>query len=356
MLNKVFIDFERMKYKHTGLYHFCLNLGQSLLKEVEAAKEQLCFFVPPSVKGIFGDDAKYIKQHDLHKFFLPTSLKFQVWHATHQGTDYYPYRNKVKKVLTIHDINFMHDRSKSAYKRNKYLNALQKKIKKADHITTVSKFVLNDVLKYIDLADKPTSIIYNGCNITEIKELQKPNIVPNSSFLFTIGTIMAKKNFHVLPALLINNDMQLIIAGIVHDDSYKQKIIAEANKYNVVNRIIFTGPISENDKQWYFSNCTAFIFPSLTEGFGLPVIEAMYFGKPVILSEYTSLPEVGGDCAYYFNNFEPEHMQEVLLKSLHHYNTTQAADKIKHRVSLFTWSHAAKQYMDVYRGLYSKLA
>ena len=117
------------------------------------------------------------------------------------------------------------------------------------------------------------------------------------------------------------------------------------------DRVVFTGAVSENDKQWYMQHCLAFVFPSLAEGFGLPVVEAMYFGKPLLLSSLSSLPEVGGDIAYYFNNFEPAHMQQVLADSLQHYATTKPAEAIKARAQRFSWQAAAKQYLDIYHSL-----
>ena len=72
-----------------------------------------------------------------------------------------------------------------------------------------------------------------------------------------------------------------MIAGVTHQPWYQRKIEEEAKRLGVTERVIFTGAISENDKYWYYQNCTAFVFPSIAEGFGLPVIEAMYFGKPV---------------------------------------------------------------------------
>jgi glycosyltransferase involved in cell wall biosynthesis len=89
------------------------------------------------------------------------------------------------------------------------------------------------------------------------------------------------------------------------------------------------------------------------EGFGLPVIEAMYFGRPVILSTLTALPEVGGDAAYYFQNFEPKHMQAVLSESLAHYNANAyMKQKIRDRAAMFNWDKTAAQYLEVYRSLY----
>ncbi len=79
----------------------------------------------------------------------------------------------------------------------------------------------------------------------------------------------------------------------------------------------------------------------------------MHFGRPVILSTLTSLPEVGGEAAYYFQNFEPAHMQEVLASSLQHYNDTpHMAALIQERAALFNWEDTARQYLDIYRSLY----
>ncbi|HEY9046964.1 MAG TPA: glycosyltransferase, partial [Ohtaekwangia sp.] len=94
------------------------------------------------------------------------------------------------------------------------------------------------------------------------------------------------------------------------------------------------------------------IFPSLAEGFGLPVLEAMYYGKPVFLSKLTSLPEVGGEHAYYFDNFSPEHMREVFVKGMHHYETTHPEAMIKAWALRFSWDNTAKEYLSLYRELH----
>ena len=147
--------------------------------------------------------------------------------------------------------------------------------------------------------------------------------------------------------------MQLFIAGITDDENYKEIIIKEAEKNGVAERVIFAGAINENDKQWYMKNCKAFLFPSLAEGFGLPVIEAMYFGRPVILSTATALPEIGGNEAYYFDDFEPENMRSVLTDALKNYKENPDAEsKITARAKMFTWEDAAKKYFEVYRSLY----
>jgi glycosyltransferase involved in cell wall biosynthesis len=353
VMHKIIIDCERMKYHHTGLYHYCLQLVRSLQQSINPQNEELSLYIRPAEYNIFANNAKYIRQHSLQKFLLPLLGGYEIWHATYQATNYYPFQRKIKIVLTIHDLNFMHDESKAFFKQRRELKKLQRKINRADHIVAVSNFTLQDIKKYLNLYDTPATVIYNGCNFSTITKTIRPQNIPRHFFLYTIGTITDKKNFHVLPALLVNNNLDLIISGITQSDSYKDKILAEAEKHGVKDRIIFTGSISENDKQWYMKNCEAFVFPSFAEGFGLPVIEAMHFGKAVILSSLTALPEIGGDTAYYFQNFEPSHMQDVLQKSLRHYHSSDGIkEKIKQRAAFFTWEQTASQYIAVYRSLY----
>jgi glycosyltransferase involved in cell wall biosynthesis len=95
----------------------------------------------------------------------------------------------------------------------------------------------------------------------------------------------------------------------------------------------------------------AYIHPSLAEGFGAPVVEAMSFGKPLFLSHLTSLPEIGGDVAFYFKSFDPEHMAEVLYEGLQYFQKNGLSQKIKERSTHFNWREKAKQYRDVYHSL-----
>jgi glycosyltransferase involved in cell wall biosynthesis len=103
-------------------------------------------------------------------------------------------------------------------------------------------------------------------------------------------------------------------------------------------------------------NMLAFVFPSISEGFGLPVIEAMHFGKPVILATLTSLPEIGSDAAYYFPSFDPDDMQAVFYNSLQHYSVNKTQEqKIKNRSADFSWGKAAQQYAAIYKQLLGKV-
>lgn len=96
------------------------------------------------------------------------------------------------------------------------------------------------------------------------------------------------------------------------------------------------------------------MFPSLAEGFGIPVIEAMNFGKPVFLSSLTSLPEIGGQAAYYFENFDIDHMREVFDAGMDDYVENNRLETIKQHASFFSWDRCADEYYKIYRKLLTK--
>lgn len=349
---QILLDCERMKYPNTGLYHYCLQLAKALQQALKTSQtESLCVFANDAAATAIDPNIAHITPAFWHKWLLPFAGKFDVWHATHQSTDYFPTNTKKPVVLTIHDLNFLYDSHKKPQKRQRYLQALQQKIDASTHIVAISQHVKNDILQHCNVAHKPISVIYNGCNISDAIIAEKPINIASQPFLYSIGTIAEKKNFHVLPALLVNYNYQLIISGITQSEAYKQQIIDSARQFGVADRLVFTGAISEAEKYWYYQHCEALVFPSIAEGFGLPVIEAMHFGKPVILSTHTSLPEIGGPHAYYFQDFEPITMQQTLLNSLAHYQEQKPQVVIKEWADQFTWQQAAAQYLSIYRSL-----
>jgi glycosyltransferase involved in cell wall biosynthesis len=124
-----------------------------------------------------------------------------------------------------------------------------------------------------------------------------------------------------------------------------------AAKEGVADRLHILGPVSEADKAWYLQNCHAFLMPSLAEGFGAPVVEAMVFGKPLFLANRTSLPEIGSDVAFYFDDFSSDHMQQVFKQGMMHYQQNGLAEKIINRGKDFSWEEKAQDYLKVYRSL-----
>jgi len=352
-MQRIVFDCERMKYPDTGLYHYCLNLGKYLEKNINLREEQLFFYTPPWDRDWSLRRDNHISQNPLHKFILPPLGSFDIWHATYQNTHYMPMRNrKIKVVLSIHDLNFLYDEKKSAARKQKYLRYLQGLINRADALVCISEFSKKDVRQHLDTGNKPLYVIHNGTNLLQKPELKPESYKPRKPFLFSIGVVNRKKNFHVLLPLLKNNTMELLIAGKFDDNHYISLLKEESKKLGVEENLHLLGRISEKEKSWYFNHCNAFAFPSISEGFGLPVVEAMSCGKPLFLSDRTALPEIGGDVSFYFRDFQPDHMEEVFHIGMSKYAAEGFRQKIRERSMSFNWHRSARQYLEVYRSLY----
>lgn len=345
---KIVLDCERMKYPNTGLYTFCERLSAAL-RDIISDEDHLSLYIYPQTGHFLGNDVVYINRNLAHKLFSVRSKEADIWHTTYQLSKYYGGGKNTKNVLTVHDLNFLYEK-KNPQKIRKYIKKHQERIDRADHIVAISEFTKKDILENLNVKEKPISVIHNGCDVIEYKGFDSPSYKPANPYIFTIGTIIPKKNFHVLPPLLRDNNYELLIAGVT--SNYTERIMEEAILYAVEDRVKILGPISEEEKYWYLKNCLAFAFPSLAEGFGFPAIEAMYFGKPVFLSTLTSLPEIGGEYAYYFNNFDADHMRNTFQNGMNDYteNISKKDLIIKH-AKQFSWEVCARKYYEVYQGL-----
>ncbi len=344
----IVFDAERMKYPHTGIYHYCKQLGTALLNQREKHVLKLGFYIPPTVADIFSKDIYRIYQNSLHKFWMPSPQHYKLWHATYQGTNYFPWRSKNKIVLTLHDLNFLYE--KPIKKQQKYLSILQNKINRTDAVIAISNFVKSEIINHLKVEEEKIFVIYNGCNIMPYIQPEKPAYPISFPFVFSLGAITPKKNFHILPACIKDNDLHLILAGVIQNKDYFNSIMARAKQLGVEHKIHYVGSVGEAQKYWLLKSCNLFCFPSLAEGFGLPVIEAMRFGKPVLLSKSTSLPEIGGKVAYYLNDFSDEHisyMTNYILNDFNHEKSIKTIEWSNH----FNWDNSAKEYWNVYEKL-----
>lgn len=334
-----------MKDINRGYFSFGKGLGDALIAQ-NKGRFHLTYYLFKNNPYLFNKEADVLQLSKFHRIFFPERNKFDVVHLSDQTCRLRPNKVNAKKIMTIHDMNKVHLKFSKPHRIEAYLKKLGWLVSQCDKIVAISQFVANDVIQYFPEARDKIQVIYNGADKLTVPENHRPAFNPQKKFLFTIGLLSVQKGFHLLPLLLKDNDYDLVIAGI--ETPHKDKIIEEATKYNCLQRVHITGPVTDNDKAWYYENCSAFLFPSIAEGFGLPVIEAMHFGKPVFLSKHTSLPEVGGDAAYYFDSFEPEHMQQVFAEGMRDFANRNRAGEMKARAGLFTWERAANQYLELY--------
>jgi glycosyltransferase involved in cell wall biosynthesis len=154
-----------------------------------------------------------------------------------------------------------------------------------------------------------------------------------------------------MPLLAAQKQYDWLIAG-PDSRGYKEVIQDAAMQWGVEQRVHFVGPVDAAEKWRLYRQCEALLFPSISEGFGLPVVEAMAVGKPVFLSTKCSLPEVGGTEAYYFDDFEPKTLNKVFEQGMMDYQKDpEKTTRLIRWAAQFSWKAAADQYLDFYKTL-----
>lgn len=333
----------------TGLGQVCLHLGRELVRQRPPGWE-LTFLVPRNQVGVFGPSVKYIVATKWHRFWQ--LWKADVWHCLHQGSKFLPVR-ATPLVYTILDLNYLSLPEYSDQRKASQKKYYQRCIQKASAITTISAYVAQEVRRQLVVPPQtPVQVIYCGVETPNEAPASPPTVKPDGPFLFFIGMLQPYKNVHTLvPLLKAFPDYRLVLAG-PDKPAYSQQIREQAHQLGVADRLIMPGPIDEPTKWWLYAHCDAFLFPSLLEGFGLPVVEAMAFGKPVFTSPLTSLPEVGGTEAFYFPAFDAETIVETVQRGLTIYQNDPAMpNRLKQQSRQFSWSTAAADYWQLYQQL-----
>ncbi|GAB3642808.1 glycosyltransferase family 4 protein [Spirosoma arcticum] len=355
----LFIDTERLRDFNSGLGQVCLHLGHELIRQ-KPDDWTLTFLVPKGQTDIFGNQVNYVEASWLKKLWIPG--EYNLWHCLHQDSAYlppagWPGKNE-KLILTIHDLNFLERPDYSEAKKSRKLATLQRSVDRADALTAISAYTASVVQQHLRLPDtKPVRVIANGVAVSA-RDLRTDGPRPaflgenDGPYFLFVGVIHPKKNVHtLLPLLEAFPDYRLVLAG-PDGHPYAQHVREQAQRLGVADRLLMPGAVDESTKWWLYAHCEAFLFPSLSEGFGLPVAEAMTFGKPVFLSNLTSLPEVGGKEAYYFADFEPENMAKILHDGLHDFGQNPLRqERMKKRAAGFSWPDVAGEYWTLYREL-----
>lgn len=349
-MKTVFLESHNIKNRYFGFGQFNLHLLKGLGNLDHPEYELVIHGTDISrLKTEFGNKFRYKKYHSLrrHKSFR-IRKKYNVWHSLNQNTKVEPY-HKTPYILTVHDVHF------ATEKNQKRIALFKKKLERASVITYISEFAKKETHTFFEVPKIPERVIYNGNPIVKLVDTTtfKSAFPTEKPFLYSIGDFLERKNFHSLVEMMrLLPDFNLLISGN-NEKSYGEKISSLIRKNNLDKQVFLTGKIGDMEKQYYMKNCTAFVFPSLQEGFGLPPIEAMTFGKPVFLSKLTSLPEIGGNVAYYWENFDPETMKKTLFAGLEDYKNNQKEREtaLIARASTFNWEKAAKHYSEVYESL-----
>jgi glycosyltransferase involved in cell wall biosynthesis len=345
---KIVFDAERLRNLNSGLGQFCKALGSALL-DIRPPDHELKFIVPAGLEGTF-PGAPVMRTKWWMRIQTPSYA--DVWHAPHQDIWIRPAAG-ARLVLSIMDLNFLERAEYSDAKKARRLAAVQRRVDEAEAITTISEFTTSVVRKHLQVPDIPLRAIHLGNpleGVVPARGEREPlrSLSPQRYFLF-VGVIHPKKNVKTLvPVMRAFPEMSLVLAG-PSDHAYAAEVKAAILEQGLANRVFVPGPVADPEKRWLYENARALLFPSISEGFGLPVVEAMSVGTPAFLSRLTSLPEIGGDAAYYFDSFEPESMIATIQRGLADYDAhPQRPDELRAHASRYSWTRAATEYWSLY--------
>jgi glycosyltransferase involved in cell wall biosynthesis len=346
-MKEILVDIYKVNDKFSGLGQFSMNYANAL-KNLSPDNFKITFLIPRNYQLENCKKCNFVKVNFQKRYLPGFNKSYDIWHSLHQFPSHFPSR-KSKLILTVHDLNFLIEKNEE--KKLKYLHKLQMNIDRADFITAISDYTKRTIENHINLNGKIVRTIYNGI-ADDVRGMgYKPDYVDDRKFFFSIGIFSEKKNFHVLLSIMKHfENFQLIIAGDC-DSPYGDRMKKQIIERNLSDRVILPGKINDDEKFWLYDNCEAFLFPSLAEGFGMPVIEAMKFGKPVFLSRLTSLPEIGGEVAYYFDNFDEEYMSSLIDDKMNSFNrnkTLLSAGIIEH-AARFSWKTCIEEYVKLYQ-------
>lgn len=271
---------------------------------------------------------------------------------------------KGKKVVTIHDMAFKRYSQTVRFRTKMMLRLnLKQSIKRADAIVTVSQFTKDEILQFYRVSDEKISVVPNGVDLqkfhsnydlTSIEKVKKKFEITEEYFLY-LGTLEPRKNlvrlieaYEEVMNKLGNHAPTLVLAG--GKGWMYEEILKKREESKHPERIIFTSYLAEEDTPLLLSGATAFCFPSLYEGFGMPVLEAMACGVPVLTSNSTALTEIAKDAALLVNPFSVDEIADGMMELYQNKELREHLIAMGHRrTEQYTWDVAAEKLFSVYQ-------
>jgi glycosyltransferase involved in cell wall biosynthesis len=377
-------DAKRAYHNGTGLGHYSRTLIRSL---AEYFPHNEYYLFNPKASDLFNLDGKNI--HEILPSGLLHKTLSSVWRSKWINNDleknnieiYHGLSNEIpldidttdiKSVVTIHDVIF--ERYPEQYSRidvEIYKRKFKYACDHADKVIAISQQTKRDIMEFYKTPEEKIEVCYQSCNPAfgktvdeKIKQQVKEKYsLPDEYFLY-VGSIIERKNLLGIckAAYLLRNDLRIPLVVIGDGTKYKQKVKDFIKQNDLESQIIFLSddPLAKvassflraEDFPAIYQMAIAMIYPSFFEGFGIPVLESLWSRLPVITSNVSSLPEAGGEGAYYVDPNSAEEIAEGMKKI---YNDKQFSDELREKgwqyAQNFTQLKCAADVMKVYQSL-----
>jgi glycosyltransferase involved in cell wall biosynthesis len=266
-----------------------------------------------------------------------------------------------RTLLTVHDLSFVRVPETASPSLKAYLDAVvPRSVRRADHVLADSEATRDDLIALYGTPPNKITVLWSGVDSrfapvrdpAKLEDIRQRYKLPSGPFVLSVGTVQPRKNYgRLIEALAyLRGDMPDLGLVIVGGRGWlDDPIYAALDEHSLRDAVVFTGFAVDEDLPALYSLARVVALPSLYEGFGLPVLEAMACGTPVVTSNVSSLPEVAGDAALLVDPLDVAALTESLRRLLT--DETLRADLItrgRGRAASFTWERAARQLLGVY--------
>lgn len=363
-------DAKRIFHNRTGLG----NYGRDIIRILTQYSPVRSFYLFNTKKSnleplVALDRAKIVYPKGIWKFF-PTfwrlfgqweqikSLKLDAYHGLSGEFPIQIKKNKIPKIVTIHDLIFLsHPHFYNIWDRIIYRFKFKYAVKTANHVVAISEQTKWDIMKFFKASAKKITVIYQGCNEAFKKQYSDEELIfikekfklPDN-YILNVGTIQERKNALTLVKAIKGTSYHLVLVG--SEKKYARKVHNYVQTHQLNQQVTFLRNINVRELAMTYQNATVFCYPSVCEGFGIPIIEAMYSKTPVIVTKGGCFPEAAGPDAIYVEPYDVEQIREKLNWVFSNpQETILLAEKGYQYVQRFSDENVGKSLMELYKSI-----
>lgn len=283
--------------------------------------------------------------------------RFDVFHSPFFHA---PKMKKARIVMTVHDLRLYRYPETYPWLRYHFLkNTVKESVKRVDTIIAISQFTKDEIVETCGVNPDKVKVIHEAVNrkffnpdaIKNYELPQEYSYLKEGRFLFCLSQIEPRKNharlieaFKAIKAMGVFDDLKLVMAGRqLLDAGPVLKLVAETPD------VLYLDYVPTETLLWLYRNASLFVYPSYYEGFGFPPLEAASMGTVSAVGRASSVPEVCGDCAFYFDPYDVQDMTKVIAAALNDESLIQEKKtKLEGQLSKFSWENNARETVKVY--------
>jgi glycosyltransferase involved in cell wall biosynthesis len=372
---KIGFDAKRLFLNNTGLGNYSRDLVRGIL---EQAKENDYFLY--TTGGEIDLKTKFLKDHPNAEIVYPSGLYKKMksyWRSVKlerelikNGVEVYhglsheiPRKNKLSKikyVVTIHDLIFLRfPENYNRIDRKIYKKKVEYACKTADKIIAISEQTKRDLMEFLNVPENKIEVIYQSCatSFHHISDYRYRDLIKNKynlpeNYILYVGTIEKRKNLATLIEAIGKSNTKLPLVAVGKQTDYTKEVMAMVDKYNLGNQVALLQNVSFLDLPSIYQSANLFVYPSFFEGFGIPVLEALYSKTPVIAAIGSCLEEAGGPNSIYIDPKNSDEQASAIDRVIENPELQlEMKEKGFEYAQKFTSENQAKEVLEIYEGL-----